>query len=252
MARLALPSVTLVAATSINVAATVAALDRCLEVADFGDRILFTDSEPAMSSAIRRVTVPAMRSVAAYSDFMIRELIHHVRTDHVLIVQWDGFILNARAWDANFLDYDYIGAPWPQFTDGYDVGNGGFSLRSRRLLEACSDPLFDFVGVEDVAIARNNRRRLEDRHGIRFADRATAARFSFERMVPRQPTFGFHGIFNLPDVLGLDEFWALYRNLDERTMTPRDIRLLFKRLGLGEQPLRRQARFAFENYRRWF
>ena len=38
---------------------------------------------------------------------------------------------------------------------------------------------------------------LEERHGIRFADRVTAARFAFERTAPRDRPFGFHGIFNM-------------------------------------------------------
>ena len=58
-----------------------------------------------------------------YSEFVIRELHKYVDTSHCLLVQWDGYVLNPKSWLPQFLDYDYIGAPW----NGNVVGNGGFS-----------------------------------------------------------------------------------------------------------------------------
>ena len=54
----------------------------------------------------------------------------------MLIIQHDGFILNHKAWDNEFLNYDYIGAPvyW-MGNKLIEVGNGGFSLRSKKLLK---------------------------------------------------------------------------------------------------------------------
>ena len=34
----------------------------------------------------------------------------------------------------NFIEYDYIGAPWENSQHGYYVGNGGFSLRNKNLM----------------------------------------------------------------------------------------------------------------------
>lgn len=65
---------------------------------------------------------------------MIKELNKYIETSYVLIIQYDGFILNPDAWTDEFLEYDYIGAPW-WYTDDCNVGNGGFSLRSKKLLE---------------------------------------------------------------------------------------------------------------------
>ncbi len=114
--RLALPTVTLCAVTSVNVAATVLALERCLDAADFAECLLFTDAPVARASAsIEMVAIDRLRSGQAYSLFLLKELAARIRTDHVLIVQWDGFILDPFAWRDEFLDYDYIGAPWPQF-----------------------------------------------------------------------------------------------------------------------------------------
>jgi hypothetical protein len=150
-------------------------------------------------------------------------------------VQWDGFVLDATQWAPQFLEYDYVGAPWPQFSDGRDVGNGGFSLRSRRLLEACRDPRFRAAHPEDVAICRLNRDLLEREHGIRFADRSTAERFAFERTEPDGPTFGFHGVFNMIPALGADGFWEVYRGLDDRRTVFVDYALLMRQLRMGNR-----------------
>jgi len=105
-------------------------------------------------------------------------------------------------WQSDFLAYDYIGAVWPQYDDGHTVGNGGFSLRSRKLLDALASDDIVARNPEDVCIARTYRSLLEQRWGIRFADEKTAHRFSFER-APRlfASSFGFHGMSHLPEVL---------------------------------------------------
>jgi hypothetical protein len=66
-------------------------------------------------------------------------------------------VFDAARWRDAFLEYDYIGASWLQFDDG----NGGFSLRTRRLMELCRDPAFVPVHPEDLAIGRTNRAWLE-------------------------------------------------------------------------------------------
>ncbi len=48
------------------------------------------------------------------TNFIYLQLIPRVvTTDFNLCVQFDGFAVNAGSWDDVFLDYDYIGAPWP-------------------------------------------------------------------------------------------------------------------------------------------
>ena len=232
MSRLALPSVTLCAATSVNVQATVAALQESMRKADFAECLLFTDAaDPTKSSDIRIVPIDRLRSAADYSDFLLRGVAAEVQTEHCLVVQWDGFVLDGSRWDPDFLNYDYIGASWPQFPDGRDVGNGGFSLRSRKLLQACLDPRFERGHPEDIAICQSNRQFLENVHGIQFADRAIADRFSFERAAPTGPTFGFHGIFNMISALGVERFWEIYRTLDDRRTAFADFTAMFHQLG---------------------
>ena len=253
MDRLELPSVTLCAASSVNLAATIAALRSCLDQADFAECLLFTDAaDLAADPAIRIVPTPRLNSSQDYSRFILRELADHIRTEHVLIVQWDGFIVDAGQWTADFLEFDYIGAPWPQFGDGHDVGNGGFSLRSRKLLDACRDPSFHDEHPEDIAICRSNRDLLESKHGICFADRSTAARFAFERTPQIGATFGFHGIFNLSRVLGPDRFWQIYSTLDDRRTAFTDYGLLMRQLGRGRDPTARRARLTWDRVANFF
>jgi hypothetical protein len=84
------------------------------------------------------------------------------------------------------------------------VGNGGFSLRSRRLLEtprAYGMPYLEDRGFynEDGNICVYNRKFLLD-IGIRYAPIDVAARFSKEYDVPENTgieTFGFHGMGNI-------------------------------------------------------
>jgi hypothetical protein len=249
MTLLSLPTVTLCAAASVNVAATIKALKRCLDLIDFADCLLF--GVPKVSETdprIRCIDIPVLESGADYSNFMLQGLLDYVTSSHALVIQWDGFVLDALRWDERFLSYDYIGAPWPQFRDGFDVGNGGFSIRSRRLMEACKDARFVSQHPEDVAICRTNRNLLEAK-GIVFAERPLAERFSFERDHPSEPTFGFHGIFNMIPTLGADAFWEIYQSLDDRTTAAADFRLLYRQLGTGAHAARRRAKLAADYLR---
>lgn len=119
------------------------------------------------------------------------------KASHVLVVQWDGFVVNADAWTDEFLEYDYIGAPWP---DGV-VGNCGFCLMSVKLLMCLSE-----LGLKaedcypaDVVLCRKLRPMLEAM-GCRWAPRDLALRFSQEGG-QYQGSFGFHGIDTLVDVV---------------------------------------------------
>jgi hypothetical protein len=231
--RLALPQVTLCAATSVNVKATVRALQASLSQVDFAACKLFTDSPVTVNHrGISVVPICRLSSSEAYSDFLLRQMVDHVKTSHCLVAQWDGHVLNANRWRPEFLDYDYIGASWPQFDDGHDVGNGGFSLRSRRLMEACRDWQFRMTHPEDVAIGRTYRSRLEG-IGMRFAPRMLADLFATERAGDLGASFGFHGAWNMPRAVGLEPFWELYRELDDRGTIRHDFCSILKKVSHG-------------------
>jgi hypothetical protein len=212
---LTLPQVTLVAASSVAIAATVRALRLSQAQVTFGRVVLLSHLEPAglKEAGIEWREIAPLWSRKAYSHFMLHELVDFIDTDFVLVSQWDGHVLDGRRWNAAFLAHDYIGAAWPQFGDGLDVGNGGFSLRSKRLLEATRriDPGDE---AEDTAICRTHRKMLETQHGISFAPRELARSFSFERGEPAGATFGFHGVFNMASSMAPDAFIALLKTVE--------------------------------------
>jgi hypothetical protein len=154
-----------------------------------------------------------------YSAFILKRLGEHVETSHVLVTQWDGYVVHPEVWHDDFLEADYIGAVWPAATDGMRVGNGGFSLRSQRLLEALREYQFPILANEDETICTIHRRVLEQNFGIRFAPEDVADRFSFERN--RQlvkegiPTFGFHGLFNFHFVEPQEEVAAFAEQMPD-------------------------------------
>lgn len=236
--RLALPQVTVCAATSVNVAATIRALEACLAQADFAACKLFTDVQVDLDHpGICVVPIERLDASAAYSDFLLSRMVDHIDSSHCLVVQWDGHIIDASQWRPAFLEFDYIGASWPQFDDGNDVGNGGFSLRSRRLMEACRDPQFRYGAPEDIAIGRVNRGWLE-RRGMRFAPRSLADAFASERAGDLNACFGYHGVFNMIRAIGVEAFWPIYRSLDDRSTVRHDFVSLLRevRPGIGGMP----------------
>jgi hypothetical protein len=185
--KLQLPQVTLVNATNLAYKLpSMMAMDRCREQCDFGRTIQFNLGQG---------------SIADYNHFIMKEMARTIETAHLLICQWDGFIVDTTCWDAEFLKYDYIGAcwplSWPHIPPTMQVGNGGFSLRSKRLMDIISHhfEVLPELG-EDEQICRTYRRELELNYGIKYAPPELARRFSYEYEVPAIPSFGFHGLHN--------------------------------------------------------
>jgi hypothetical protein len=173
-----LPGVTLCCIDNANHALAARALRRSAIGITFARSLFLTDrrvDEPGIE--VR--TIAPLASRDDYSRFVLASLLDHVDTPHVLLVQWDGYALNAAGWRGDFLDCDYIGAKWFWAPEGQRVGNGGFSLRSRRLLEALRDPRIVLTEAEDVTIGRTFRTLLEREHAIRYATESQADQFVF-------------------------------------------------------------------------
>jgi hypothetical protein len=210
-----LSDVTVCAADSVSPELAGRALDLCTERCAFAEAILFSDV-PAAGN-FRHVAIPRLTSLDDYSRFCLKEMGPHIRTSHALVVQWDGYVVDAAAWDKRFRTYDYVGAPI--YRDGrVVVGNGGFSLRSRKLLRALAR-LPAVPGInEDWTISEVLRPTLERDFGIRFAPPEMAARFSYEQRHPGKPTFGFHGQSNLFRHESDAEVLAIYDRLPETAL----------------------------------
>ncbi len=149
------------------------------------------------SNDSRVINIKKIKSGKEYSDFMIKDLHKYIDTDFALIIQYDGFILNPNAWSDDFLKYDYIGAPWYHLGD-LRVGNGGFSLRSRKLINWLSvnwSKVNYPLHPEDIFISRYVRPYLE-KEGIIFAPESVASVFAWEgceKTIVWNGQFGFHG-----------------------------------------------------------
>jgi len=227
--RLYLPDVTLIAATSVAIEPSAAAIHHSMKEAEFGAVLWISDKPPPLFIA-NRVDwheISCLNTRADYSHFMLNDLVRHVATSHTLCVQWDGFVLDATAWSSEFLDYDYIGAPWPHFKDAYVVGNGGFSLRSAKLLRAAAAFINDTEEAEDLAICRTWRPVLEQKASIRFAPLEIASRFAYERSRPSGECFGFHGVFNLVDLIEPPTLSRLISQLEPNLLAANEHREVF-------------------------
>lgn len=225
-----LPQVTLCCIDTRTPELALYAMRRSMQHLAFGRCVLISTSAARTLplDGIELVEIPALTSIDGYSRFVLKDLAPHLHTRHMLLIQWDGFVRDASLWRDEFLDFDYIGAPWVSGELAGQVGNGGFTLRSRRLLQALQADRYPAHNPEDVCLAVTHRGALEV-EGIRFADLSTAQAFACERG-PWRPAFGFHAMFNLPHVLLPSEQEEFVRELPAAMCKSPDARHLLKNL----------------------
>ena len=146
-----------------------------------------------LPASIRHVAIAPL-NYHEYSWFMMFSLWRVVDTEFALVVQEDGWVVNAANWRDGFLDCDYIGAPihlahivtphgsyWKNSFEWTHeskepglsvtpVQNGGFSLRSQRFMRALVDhrhirveiPPPDAVDGDPLRMRWHNNALLED------------------------------------------------------------------------------------------
>ena len=161
---------------------------------------------------LKIIKIDPLKSFKDYNHFIIYQLHKYITSSHILLVQWDGFVVNGRKWEDKFLAYDYIGAPFipraknysysrDKFGDFYSIGNGGFSLRSLTLLRAASkyklcDNKSRTNNHEDGFFSVFHRKFLESK-GLKWAPFTLAKKFSIETPLSFKDffdlPFGFHG-----------------------------------------------------------
>ncbi|MGZ9234681.1 MAG: DUF5672 family protein, partial [Anaerolineales bacterium] len=74
-----------------------------LSAMDFADALFISDSAGDTGGA-RHVAIAPLAGRAAYSRFVMKDLLRHIETEHVLLIQWDGYVVNPAAWSDDFLD----------------------------------------------------------------------------------------------------------------------------------------------------
>ena len=204
-----LPNITLVAMTSVRIEKTIKALEWSCKDINFGCVKLITHSDIIDKPSFLTVDkINKISNIDEWNHAIIFELPLYINTSYAILIHDDGFIVNPTSWTDEFLNYDYIGAPWPIPSDNYsyrDINNtlirvgNSVSLRSKKLLDM---PLelnlkwepFHGLYDEDGFICVNNR-HIYEKHGCRFADIDVAKHFSHETMIPEiqgiKP-FAFH------------------------------------------------------------
>src|SRR5262245_34746274 len=218
--KVRLPDVTLLAATSIEIEDAVEALKiSSCEIEFAAVKLVASDRPARLPAGFDFVSIPPM-DVLGYSRFMLTDLHRCFDTSHCLVVQSDGFVVKAGCWRDEFLQYDYIGAPWPEsvqvLPDNWTlqlnrnrVGNGGFSLRSHALTECSAKIDFDALDFplksEDLVICHFLYEEMRAQ-GIVFAPPDLAATFSIESPGALygqriDAVFGFHGKHLLPEAV---------------------------------------------------
>lgn len=193
---ISLPQITLLALTNKDFEGHKKALDKSCEGIEWG--------------AVKLIWDEKITSIDDWNYKIIYELHNYVQTDYAMLIHADGYVVRPDLWRKEFLEYDYIGAPWPLPNDDYSyrtptgevirVGNS-VSLRSKRLLEMPSDLDLEwkrFYGNtnEDGFLCVHNRDILRD-NGIRFGDIDVAKHFSREHNIPENAglaTFAFHTV----------------------------------------------------------
>lgn len=195
MKKLQLPNVCLCVADCYNYGSAVASIKRSMALCDFGS-VKFLTNIPIKINGVEVIQIENINSKESYSKFVIREMYKYIDKDYVLIQQHDSWVLDIDAWTNEFFNVDVIGASW-LYIDGRNNSNGGFSLRTRRLMEIlATDENIKITHPEDEIIGRLYRHYLEEKYDIKFPNDELCDRFSFELRTPNQSTFGFHSYFH--------------------------------------------------------
>jgi len=207
---LELPNVTLVTLTSTGLYSALKALLYSARGIKFGRVLFISHKKPLfMPESVDFQSTSRIRGLDEYSYRTIFELPKYIDTEFAMLIHADGFIVNPDAWKKEFLDYDYIGAPFALPKDDFSyrdafgkivrVGNGGVSLRSKRLMDLALKldlPWESFHGSynEDGFICCKNR-HIYEANGMKFAPIELAKYFSHEKPTPEidgAKPFAFH------------------------------------------------------------
>lgn len=215
---LRLPNVTLIAVeTLVHELAHATILD-CVGKVDFGEVLIYTDQPEKLAIPGARVhSVPNWSHKDQYMHFFHCNACDPVKTDYVLFLEWDAGLCDATMWREEFLQFDYLGAPW-WYTDGdgkplpapFNVGNGGFSLRTMRLMKFVKEKQQRYPAISDNQLCREYGPQIIKEGNFNWAPIEMANDFAFEGfdrlgLANTLLHFGFHSTINWRLILNEDE-----------------------------------------------
>ena len=175
----------------------VKALEYSTKYIEFNNVFLLSDQ--TISGNFDLISIKKIRDVEDYNNEILN-LSKHIKSEYVLIIQHDGHVINHKKWDDLFLKFDYIGAPWPNSNKWNErwkyypkemeekilknlnlnrIGNGGFSLRSKKFLDYSRSYKEVDGAPEDIFLNILNFDKAFE-YGIKYPDVKTAISFSYE------------------------------------------------------------------------
>lgn len=203
-------NVTLVAVATTEVEATALALEYSTRKLNFDRVVLLSHYNPQPQSQVYEyIAIKPFNSVGEWGKFIVFDLHRYINTDYIILVHADGFIVNPHCWDEAFLNYDYIGAPWPLPKDDYSyrdyfgniirVGNS-VSLRSLKFLKLPSELGLDWASADHGYFHEDGFVCVQYRHvfqanGMNYPPLEVACRFSREKTIVENKDvepFAFH------------------------------------------------------------
>ncbi len=220
MEKLKLPDITLVAMTGKDIVAHTNAFIKSSKTIKWGavKRIFPTNAEPKFAEGRWQIESEnflvsikgdfEINNIDDWNKSVIYNLRNYIETTHALLIHADGYVINPHLWNPEWLEYDYIGAPWPLPQDDYSyrsesgkiqrVGNS-VSLRSKKLMNLVATRDWkSYYGNtnEDGFVCCHNREWLESQ-GCKFDPLEVAIHFSKEHEIPENKgleTFAFHTV----------------------------------------------------------
>ena len=239
--------IALVCVADDNIELSIKSLLNCMLKAKFKE-IIFATSK-VDDENIKRITdfvkvkkIQSLNSIRDYNYFVLKYLHNFVDSSKILICQHDGTIISSKYWNDDFLNYDYIGAPWDidlikrsqhlgklrphMITEypKYSVGNSGFCIKSLKKINELLLKLNDFDSIfnssecfDDCVICRN--KEVKDyllENNVTYAPIELALKFSYEsdsksfKDEDQYPFFGMHPtktnyVKNLLDLVTIDD-----------------------------------------------
>lgn len=193
---LKLPNITLICLTNKDFEGHKKALDKSCEGIEWGGVKLIWDEK--------------ITSIDDWNYKIIYELHNYIDTDFAMLIHADGYVINPEAWQDEFLNYDYIGAPWPLPKDNYSyrtsdntlvrVGNS-VSIRSKKIMQLPQQlnlewkPYYGNTNEDGFLCVHSRSVLLEQR--VKFAPLEVAKFFSKEHEIEENKeieTFAFHSL----------------------------------------------------------
>ena len=217
MVKLKLPDVTLVMMDCTCPELARLALLDTLELIEPAQTLIFSDTDLDVVNTLYAAVQP-WRTIQEYCAYFWYEVPHLVQTKFFLNIQWDGWVVDPGMWDNEYLNYDFIGAPW-WYDDGHNVGNGT-GIRSTKLMRFLGEhrALLPVYGKEDELLGRVYRPILENQ-GFKWAPEQLASKFSMECTRPSITSrhFMFHDSFNFPAMLSAEKYAQRLKLMQENS-----------------------------------